>query len=69
MKILPRPFVVESVDDPIFAPELGEMGVYHPTQFLAKTQSWVFSVGTPDFSKSRSCSSTGSTGRRGTSGH
>ena len=49
--MVPRPFVVESVDDPIFAPEMGEMGVYHPTQFLAKTQSWVFSVGTPDFSK------------------
>ena len=51
VKMVPRPFVVESVDDPIFAPEMGELGVYHPTQFLAKTQSWVFSVGPPDFSK------------------
>ena len=51
VKMVPLPFVVESVDDPIFAPEMGEMGVYHPTQFLTKTQSWVFSVGAPDFSK------------------
>ena len=47
----PRPFVVESVDDPIFAPEMGELGVYHPNLLLAKTQSWFYSVGMPDFSK------------------
>ncbi len=51
VKAVPIPFVVESVDDPIFAPEMGEMGVYQPIQFLAKTQSWFFSVGIPDFSK------------------
>jgi pimeloyl-ACP methyl ester carboxylesterase len=27
------------------------MGVYHPNEFLAKTQSWFFSMGVPDFSK------------------
>jgi pimeloyl-ACP methyl ester carboxylesterase len=51
VKTVPIPFVVESVDDPIFAPEMGEIGVYQPIQFLAKTQSWFFSVGIPDFSK------------------
>ncbi len=51
VKVEPRPFVVESVDDPIFAPEMGEMGVYRPNEFLAKTQSWFFSVGVPDFRK------------------
>jgi pimeloyl-ACP methyl ester carboxylesterase len=49
--VVPRPFVVESVDDPIFAPEMGEMGVYRPNLFLAKTQSWFYSVGMPDFSR------------------
>jgi pimeloyl-ACP methyl ester carboxylesterase len=49
--VVPRPFVVESVDDPIFAPEMGEMGVYQPNLFLARTQSWFYSVGMPDFSK------------------
>jgi pimeloyl-ACP methyl ester carboxylesterase len=49
--VVPRPFVVESVDDPIFAPEMGEMGVYRPNLFLAKTQSWFYSVGDPDFSR------------------
>jgi pimeloyl-ACP methyl ester carboxylesterase len=51
VKVVPRPFVVESVDDPIFAPEMGTLGVYQPNRFLAQTQSWFFSVGTPDFSK------------------
>ena len=49
--VKPRPFVVESVDDSIFAPEMGEIGVYQPNVFLAKTQSWFYSVGMPDFSK------------------
>lgn len=51
VKVVPRPFVVESVDEPLFAPEMGEMGVYQPNRFLALTQSWFFSVGVPDFSK------------------
>ena len=49
--VVPLPFVVESVDDPLFAPEMGDMGVYEPIRFLAKTQSWFFSLGMPDFSK------------------
>lgn len=53
VKVLPRPFVVESVDDPVFAPEMGELGVYHPNEFLAKTQSWFFSMGVPDFSRTQ----------------
>ncbi len=51
VKMVPQPFVVESVDDPIFAPEMGEVGVYYPNRFLAKTQSWFFSLGVPNFSK------------------
>ena len=51
IKVVPHPFVVESVDDPLFDPEMGELGVYKPNQFLAKTQSWFFSLGVPDFSK------------------
>src|SRR5262249_28906067 len=43
--------VVESVDDPIFSEEMGELGLYQPNRFLAKTQSWFFSIGAPDFSK------------------
>ena len=53
VKMVPLPFVVESVDDPLFAPEMGELGVYRPNEFLAKTQSWFFSVGVPDFSKAQ----------------
>ncbi len=49
--VVPLPFVVESVDDPLFDPEMGEMGVYEPVRFLARTQSWFFSLGVPDFSK------------------
>lgn len=51
VKVLPRPFVVESVDDPLFAPEMGELGVYHPNVFLTRTQAWFFSMGVPDFHK------------------
>ncbi|HTR02005.1 MAG TPA: hypothetical protein VMN82_02330, partial [Thermoanaerobaculia bacterium] len=51
VKVLPRPFVVESVDDPLFAPELAELGVYQPNAFLTKTQSWFYSMGVPDFRK------------------
>ena len=51
IKVLPRPFVVESVDDPIFAPEMGELGVYEPNVFLTRTQGWFFSMGVPDFHK------------------
>ncbi len=49
----PQPSVVESVDDPIFSPELGELGVYQPSRFLARTQRWFFSVGEPDVSKTQ----------------
>jgi pimeloyl-ACP methyl ester carboxylesterase len=48
-----NPMVVASADDPIFAPEFGEMGVYKPNLFMAKTQRWVFSIGEPDFSKAQ----------------
>ena len=51
VKVVPRPFVVESVDDPLFDPELGQMGVYEPSKFLARTQGWIFSIGAPDTSK------------------
>jgi pimeloyl-ACP methyl ester carboxylesterase len=53
LKLVGRPFVVESVDDPIFAPEMGDLGVYKPNQFLARTQSWVYAVGPPDFKKTQ----------------
>jgi hypothetical protein len=53
VKLVGRPFVVESADDPVFAPELGELGVYKPNQFLARTQSWVYAVGPPDFKKTQ----------------
>ena len=53
VKVNLQPSVVESVDDPIFSPELGELGVYQPSQFLARTQRWFFSVGVPDFSKTQ----------------
>jgi len=46
-----KPFVVESVNDPIFAPEFGEMGVYQPNRFVARTQNWFFSIGEPKLSK------------------
>jgi pimeloyl-ACP methyl ester carboxylesterase len=51
VKLVPRPFVVESVDDPFFDPKLGEIGVYQPSKFLARTQGWIFSIGAPDTSK------------------
>jgi pimeloyl-ACP methyl ester carboxylesterase len=46
-----KEFVVKSVDDPIFAPEFGELGVYHPNRFVARTQNWVFSIGEPHLAK------------------
>lgn len=49
----PQPSVVASVDDPIFSPELGELGVYQPSRFLARTQRWFFSIGDPDFAKTQ----------------
>jgi alpha-beta hydrolase superfamily lysophospholipase len=51
LKVNLQPSVVQSVDDPIFSPELGELGVYQPSRFLARTQRWLFSVGAPDFSR------------------
>ena len=53
VKVNLQPSVVESVDDPIFSPELGELGVYQPSRFLAQTQRWLFSVGVPDFSRTQ----------------
>ena len=49
----PQPSVVESVDDPIFSEELGALGVYYPSRFLARTQRWLFSIGAPHFSKTQ----------------
>jgi pimeloyl-ACP methyl ester carboxylesterase len=49
----PQPSVVASVDDPIFSAELGPLGVYNPSGFLARTQRWLFSIGTPDFTKTQ----------------
>jgi pimeloyl-ACP methyl ester carboxylesterase len=51
LKVNLQPSVVQSVDDPIFSPELGEVGVYQPSRFLARTQRWLFSVGAPDFAR------------------
>jgi len=53
VKVNLQPSVVHSVDDPIFSPELGQVGVYQPSHFLARTQRWLFSVGAPDFSKTQ----------------
>ena len=53
VEVKEQPSVVESVDDPIFSPELGELGVYQPSRFLARTQRWFFSIGVPDFSKTQ----------------
>jgi len=49
----PQPSVIESVDDPIFSADLGELGVYYPSRFLARTQRWLFSIGAPDFAKTQ----------------
>ncbi len=49
----PQPSVVESVDDPIFSADLGSLGVYYPSRFLARTQRWLFSIGVPDFAKTQ----------------
>jgi pimeloyl-ACP methyl ester carboxylesterase len=46
-----KEFVVQSVDDPIFDPEYGEMGVYHPNRFVARTQNWLFSIGEPHLAR------------------
>jgi pimeloyl-ACP methyl ester carboxylesterase len=53
VKVDPQPFVVKSVEDPVFSAEMGELGVYQPTRFLARTQRWMFSVGVPDFTKTQ----------------
>jgi pimeloyl-ACP methyl ester carboxylesterase len=53
VKVNLQPSVVQSVDDPIFSPELGQVGGYQPSCFLARTQRWLFSVGVPDFSKTQ----------------
>jgi pimeloyl-ACP methyl ester carboxylesterase len=49
----PQPSVIESVDDPIFSADLGQLGVYYPSRFLARTQRWLFSIGLPDFAKTQ----------------
>jgi len=51
IRVDPQPYVVASVQDPIFSPELGQLGVYQPNRFLARTQRWAFSIGEPDFEK------------------
>jgi len=43
-----KPFVVESVDDPLFDPQYGTLGVYYPTQFLTHSQRFVFALGEPN---------------------
>ncbi len=53
VQVNPQPSVVQSVDDPIFSPELGELGVYEPSRFLARTQRLFFSIGVPDFSRTQ----------------
>jgi len=53
VKVSSSPFVVASLDEPIFAPDLGELGVYYPNQFLTRVQRWVFAVGEPDFKKTQ----------------
>jgi pimeloyl-ACP methyl ester carboxylesterase len=52
-KVDSKPFVVESVAAPIFAPELGELGVYDPIRFLARIQGVAFPVGVPDKKKTQ----------------
>jgi len=53
VEVKPQPSVVASVDDPIFDPDLGAVGVYDPSRFLARTQRWLFSVGGADFSRTQ----------------
>ncbi len=46
----PDPMVVDSVADPIFDPQFGELGVYRPSAFMAK-MNVLYSIGEPDFRK------------------
>jgi len=46
----PDPMVVDSVADPIFDPQNGELGVYKPSAFMAK-MNVLYSIGEPDFKK------------------
>jgi pimeloyl-ACP methyl ester carboxylesterase len=53
VKVNDQPSVIQSVDDPLFSPELGKVGVYRPSRFLARTQRWLFSVGVPDYTRTQ----------------
>lgn len=42
--VRPHKLVVPSLDDPLFAPELGERGLFRPMDLLARTQRLVFAL-------------------------
>ena len=42
--VRPHRLVVPSLDDPLFAPELGARGLYRPMELLARTQGLVFAL-------------------------
>jgi pimeloyl-ACP methyl ester carboxylesterase len=42
--VRPHDFVVPSLDDPLFAPELGELGMFRPIDLLTRTQGLVFAL-------------------------
>jgi pimeloyl-ACP methyl ester carboxylesterase len=52
IEVDPDPLVVDSVEDPVFDPAFGELGVYEPGQFMARTNV-VYSVNPPDFKKTQ----------------
>jgi hypothetical protein len=64
VKVAPRPMVVESVDDPIFSPEMGKVGVYQPNQFLVKSKASSSRSAFRTSRRSSWSSSTGSTDAR-----
>jgi pimeloyl-ACP methyl ester carboxylesterase len=46
-----RPAIVESLADPVFDPEVGELGVFHPGRWYRRTQGVFFSLGPVDLSR------------------
>ena len=42
---------VESLADPVFDPEVGELGVFHPGQWMKRTQGLFFRLGPVDLSR------------------
>ena len=52
MEVDPDPLAVDSVADPIFDPQYGELGVYQPAAFLAKVNV-LYSIGDTDFKKTQ----------------